>query len=58
MVELDKETIDTIKKIADVLDDTPYEINTFSVSDTALDGRTMIDLDIRKKIVEVKEDEE
>ena len=55
MVNLDKDTIDTIKKISDVLVETPYEINNFKVSDTGMDGRTMIDLDIRKKIKQESE---
>ena len=56
MVNLDKETIDTIKKVSDTLENTPYEINKFEVSQTALEGRTMILLDIRKKIIKEAEE--
>ena len=52
MVNLDKETIEVVNKIEKAIEGTTFEINTFSVSDTAIEGRTMIDLDIRKKGVE------
>lgn len=50
MVNLDKETIQAIKEIEKALENTVFEINRFEVSDTALEDRTMIELDIRKKI--------
>ncbi len=48
MVNLDKETIQAVKEIEKALEKTAFEINRFEVSDTAIDERTMIELDIRK----------
>ena len=55
MVNLDKDTIDTIKKISDSLEGTGFEMNRFKVSDSAIENRQIIELDIRR-IVEVEED--
>jgi len=52
MVKLDKETIDAIQKIEKAVEKTSFEINSFDVSDTGIEGRTMIELDIRKKEID------
>lgn len=52
MVNLDKETIGVIQKIEKAVEGTAFEINNFNVSDTAIEQRTMITLDIRKKVKE------
>ena len=52
MVDLDNETIDVIKKVKDVLEDTPFDINRFEVGETGAGG-TMINLDIRRHEDEV-----
>lgn len=54
MVNLDKETIEAIKKIEEAVSETSFEINKFEVGDTYIDGRQMITLDIRKKEVVVQ----
>lgn len=54
MVNLDKETIEAIQKIEKAVEGTAFEINNFNVSDTAMQERTMIMLDIRKKLEETK----
>ena len=50
MVNLDKDTIDTIKKISDSLVDTGFELNRFDVSDSTIENRQVIMLDIRRII--------
>ncbi len=51
MVKLDKETIETIKKVSDALEGTPFELNRFEVFESGLteeDG-IGITIDIRRK---------
>lgn len=54
MVELSNEIIDVIKKIKDVLEGSPFDINRFEVGETGAEGE-VIHLDIRRH---KKEDEE
>lgn len=49
-VNLDQETIKAINAIAEALKLTTFEVNKFLVSETGIDGRTMIELDIRKVV--------
>jgi len=50
MVNLDKDTIETIKKISDAIEGTGFEMNRFDVSDSAIENRQVIMLDIRRII--------
>ena len=58
MVNLDKETIEAIKKIEKAVDGTNFEINKFEVSDSAIAERTIINLDIRRKVEEGQNESE
>jgi hypothetical protein len=51
MAQLDKTTIDAIKKITDAIEGTGFFLNRFSVSDSGI-MKTVIDFDIR----EIEED--
>ena len=55
MVQLDKDTIDTIKKISDAIEGTGFEMNRFKISDTMVENRQMIELDIRRIVVDQDE---
>lgn len=48
MVDLDKETIETIRRLSDALKETPFDINRFDVGESGI-GKTMITLDIRRR---------
>ena len=47
MVELSSEIIDIMKKLKDVLESSPFKINSFNVGTTGASGE-MITLDIRR----------
>lgn len=48
MTNLDKDTIDTIKKISDAIEGTGFELNRFDVSDSAIENRQIINFDVRR----------
>ncbi len=48
MVNWDKDTIDTIKKVSDAIEGTGFEMNRFDVSDSAIENRQIINMDIRR----------
>jgi len=55
MTNLDKDTIDAIKKISDAVEGTGFEMNRFDVSDSAIENRQIINFDIRRIVEKTKD---
>ena len=54
MAQLDKKTIDAIKKITDAIEGTGFFLNRFSVGDSGI-SKTVIDFDIREIVDDVED---
>ncbi len=50
MTRLDKDTINTIKRISDAIEGTGFEMNRFDVSDSAIENRQIINFDVRRVV--------